>query len=123
MTPTQLYGLAAIAVFGLALHSLIASRLLLARLIAANVLGSGVFLLFIALARRGPSADPVPHAMVLTGIVVAVAATGLALVLLRRVHDETGSAMLPEDRPEAPPEAPPEDPPEDPPEARPEDRA
>lgn len=99
MTPTILYSLVAIGVLCLALHSLIARTHLLARLIAANVMGSGVFLLFIALARRGPEVDPVPHAMVLTGIVVAVAATGLAVVILRRVHAETGQTTLPEDLP------------------------
>lgn len=98
MTPTILYCLVGVGVLCLALHSLIARTHLLARLIAANVMGSGVFLLFIALARRGPKVDPVPHAMVLTGIVVAVAATGLALVILRRVHAETGQATLPEDQ-------------------------
>jgi multicomponent Na+:H+ antiporter subunit C len=40
------------------------------------VLGSGVFLMFGAMAYRdpGPVADPVPQAMVITGIVVALAA-------------------------------------------------
>jgi multicomponent Na+:H+ antiporter subunit C len=37
----------------------------------------------------------VPQAMVLTGIVVAVAATALALALMRRLHELTGSARLP----------------------------
>jgi multicomponent Na+:H+ antiporter subunit C len=99
MTPTQVYGLVAVALVCLALHSMVAGRGLIAQLIAANVLGSGVFLLFVALARRGAEADPVPHAMVLTGIVVAVAATGLGLGLARRVHAQTGRARLPEDDP------------------------
>lgn len=102
MTPTLAYGLLAVGIIGLALHSLIARAHLLARLIAANVLGSGVFLLFVALARRGrPGApvDPLPHAMVLTGIVVTVAATGLTVALLRRLHAETGHVALPEDLP------------------------
>jgi multicomponent Na+:H+ antiporter subunit C len=53
------------------------------RIVAINVMGNGVFLIFVALASRGPDGqpDPVPHAMVLTGIVVAVCATGLALTL------------------------------------------
>lgn len=97
MTPTTLYGLVAVGLFCLALHSLLASRQLLRKIIAANVMGSGVFLTFVALARRGPGVDPVPHAMVLTGIVVAVAATGLGVVLLRRLHADAGQLALPED--------------------------
>lgn len=97
MTPTMLYGLVAVGLLCLALHSLLASRHLLPKIIAANVMGSGVFLLLVALAYRGPRVDPVPHAMVLTGIVVAVAATGLAVVLLRRLHAEAGHVALPED--------------------------
>jgi multicomponent Na+:H+ antiporter subunit C len=99
VTTTLLYGLVAVGIFGLALHSLVASRHVVPRLIAANVMSSGVFLLFVALASRGEGIDPVPLAMVLTGIVVAVAATGFALVLIRRIHAESGRAVLPEDEP------------------------
>lgn len=102
MTTSLLYGLVAVGVFGLALHSMVASRHLVPRVIAANVMGSGVFLLFVALATRGEGIDPIPLAMVLTGIVVAVAATGFALVLIRRLHAETGRAVLPEDEPTGP---------------------
>jgi multicomponent Na+:H+ antiporter subunit C len=53
-----------------------------ARVLAMNVMGSGVFLVLIALARRSAAGpDPVPQAMVLTGIVVAVSATAVALHL------------------------------------------
>ena len=40
-------------------------------IIAINVMGNGVFLVFITLAARvaGDRPDPVPHAMVLTGII------------------------------------------------------
>jgi len=97
MTPTELYGLVAVAILSLALYTLIASHDLLRRIIAANVMGSAVFLLFVSLSYRGAEPDPVPHAMVLTGIVVAVAATGLAVVLVRRMHAD-GASELPEDR-------------------------
>jgi multicomponent Na+:H+ antiporter subunit C len=58
--------------------------------VAINVMGAGVFLLLIAVAYRGPglAPDPVPHALVVTGIVVAVSATALALGLARRLHAE-----------------------------------
>lgn len=97
MTQSVLYGLVGVGLFCLALHSLLTSRHLLRKLIAANVMGSGVFAVFVATARRGPGVDPVPHAMVLTGIVVAVAATGLGVVLLRRLQDQHDRSVLPED--------------------------
>ncbi len=47
-------------------------------------------MMLITIAYRGPDAapDPIPHALVLTGIVVAVSATALALTLLRRLTEE-----------------------------------
>lgn len=56
------------------------------KLLAFNVMGSGVFLIMVGLAQsqRDGVADPVPQALVLTGIVVAVSATALALVIIRR---------------------------------------
>jgi multicomponent Na+:H+ antiporter subunit C len=39
-----------------------------------------------AAARGEGPADPVPHALVLTGIVVAVATSGLAIAIARMLH-------------------------------------
>ena len=51
-----------------------------------------------AIARRGAAAgfggDPVPQALVITGIVVAFSATALAIALLLRLFRETGRANL-----------------------------
>jgi multicomponent Na+:H+ antiporter subunit C len=82
--------LAGAALFALGLHGVFASGASLRRIIAVNVMGNGVFLVFIALAARvsGDRFDPVPHAMVLTGIVVAVCATALALTLVDRHRQE-----------------------------------
>lgn len=68
---------------------------LLRRILAFNVLGSGAFLILVGLAQRNDVPDPVPQAMVLTGIVVAVAATALALALVRRLHALNGKLELP----------------------------
>ena len=38
--------------------------------------------------------DPVPHAMVLTGIVVSVSVTALALILACRVQETSNIALL-----------------------------
>ena len=96
MTPHQLYALVGVALFCIALYALGVRRHLLPRILALNVMGSGVFVLFVALARRSGEVDPVPHAMVITGIVVAVSATALGLRLMLRVADETGQARLPD---------------------------
>ena len=84
------------------LYATLAARHVLRRLVGLNVLGSGVFMMLVALAARtaatGGRPDPIPHAMVLTGIVVAVSATALGLALLRRMHRAERSARLPEDR-------------------------
>jgi multicomponent Na+:H+ antiporter subunit C len=91
MTTATFYGFIGIAVFALALYHVIVGRELLRRILALNVLGSGLFVALIALAYRGPDVapDPVPQALVLTGIVVAISATGLALALYRRLRAAT----------------------------------
>lgn len=85
-----LYGAAGILLFVLGLWSFLMRGRLLPKLIAINVAGNGVFLLLVTIAYRGIDvpADPVPHALVLTGIVVAVSATALALALGRRLEDK-----------------------------------
>lgn len=88
MTVAVLYTLVGVALFCLALHAVIVGETALRRVIAVNVMSSGVFLVLVALARRAPGQlpDPVPHAMVITGIVVAVSATALAIVLINRLR-------------------------------------
>jgi multicomponent Na+:H+ antiporter subunit C len=110
-TDYRLFMLAGAALFAIGFYSLLAQSHLLRRILALNVMGSGVFLIFIALGADTPGAipDPVPHAMVLTGIVVSVCATGLALALADRVpaagdpseSDDAGEAITsPGQRPE-----------------------
>jgi multicomponent Na+:H+ antiporter subunit C len=95
-----LYALVGVGLFCLGLYALIVHAHLLRKILALNIMGSGVFLVLVALAKRTGNAipDPVPHAMVITGIVVAVSATALALSLMLRVAAETGRAELPEER-------------------------
>jgi multicomponent Na+:H+ antiporter subunit C len=79
----------AVAPFGLGLGAPVPSARPLEKLIGANVganvMGLGAFAPPILIA-RGPDGqtDPVPQALVVTGIVVTVAGTGLAL--LRRAR-------------------------------------
>ena len=90
LTAQLLYGLTGCLIVALGLRTALLHTSLLHRVVAINVLGAGVFMILIAIAYRGPDAppDPVPHALVLTGIVVAVSATALALALPRRLTAE-----------------------------------
>ena len=90
LTTQILYGLTACVIVALGLRGALLHASLLQRVVAINVMGAGVFMLLIAVAYRGPGLppDPLPHALVLTGIVVAVSATALALALARRLHAE-----------------------------------
>lgn len=81
----------------LGLLGFILHRHLIRRLLAFNLLGSGCFLVLTGLSQSAQGVDAVPHALVLTGIVVAVSATALALVLIRRWYHLTGQTSLPED--------------------------
>jgi multicomponent Na+:H+ antiporter subunit C len=101
MSPTTLYGLCGAALVGIGLYGLLTDARLLRKIIAFNLVGSGVFLLFGVVARRGAGAglggDPVPQALVITGIVVAFSATALAVAVLLRLHEVGGGATLDDD--------------------------
>ncbi len=71
--------------FVIGLHGLFTARNLLRRLLSLNVLTTAVFLLLVVIARKATPLDPVPHAMVLTGIVIAVSTTAVALALVERI--------------------------------------
>lgn len=96
MTSGLLFALCGVALYGTGVAGVLLVRHLLRRILAFNLMGSGIFLVLVGLAHRQDVADPVPQAMVLTGIVVAVAATALALALMRRLHALTGRTELPE---------------------------
>jgi multicomponent Na+:H+ antiporter subunit C len=83
MTLSLLYGLTGAALVALGVHGVILHAHPLRRVLALNVAGAAVFLLLVSFTRRDPGVDAVPQAMVLTGIVVTVAATAVALTLAR----------------------------------------
>jgi multicomponent Na+:H+ antiporter subunit C len=103
MSGVTVFGLCAAAAVGLGLYGLITNPHPLRKIIAFNLLGSGVFLLFGVVGRRGTAAgvgnDPVPQALVITGVVVAFSATALAIALLLRLFQKTGSTTLSSDAP------------------------
>ena len=68
------------------LVGLVARPHLITKVLSFNLMATGAALLLVGLAHDHPTGtDPVPQAMVLTGIVVAVSATALALALIARL--------------------------------------
>jgi multicomponent Na+:H+ antiporter subunit C len=109
MTPFVVYAAASAALVAIALYALVVRHELIRKIVALNVLSAAAFLLLVVIAHRNGQTlpggtevvpDPVPHAMVLTGIVVAVSATAFGLVLARRIEDEMGLDHLPDDEEE-----------------------
>lgn len=97
-TLEMVYLTCSIALISLGLYALIVRRHMIRRLMAVNIMGTGIFITFISMASRAREVtDPLPQAMVLTGIVVAVSATALGLVLIQRVYAVTGSTRLSDD--------------------------
>ncbi len=98
MSVETLFALCACALVGIGLYGLIVQPHPLRKLVAFNIMGTGVFVLFGALAKRGASAgmaaDPVPQALLITAIVVAFAATAVTVALLLRLVESTDSASL-----------------------------
>jgi multicomponent Na+:H+ antiporter subunit C len=98
MNVATVFGLCSAVAVGLGLYGVITHPQPLRKILAFNLLGGGAFLFFGVVARRGAAAgfqsDPVPQALVITGIVVAFAATALAVALLLRLSQVTGSATL-----------------------------
>jgi len=88
-----------VLLYALGTYGLIARRHLIHKVISANFMGSGVFLILIGLGNRAPAGgpDPVPQAMVLTGIVVTVALTALGLAIVKRYYTATGLDNLDDD--------------------------
>jgi multicomponent Na+:H+ antiporter subunit C len=108
-----LFGLCGAALVGIGLYGLLCHPGALRRLLAFNLIGSGVFLLFGVIAKRGGGVhalagagrdgDPVPQALVITGLVVAFAATAIGVALLRRFAEQSGRSTLEDEDPPARP--------------------
>lgn len=88
MTTATIFGAAGILVFGIGLFGALVARDALRRVLALKLCGVGAsFVLIVAAWRQYPMpVDPVPHALVITGIVVMVSAAAVALTLIRRIH-------------------------------------
>ncbi|MDZ4180181.1 MAG: cation:proton antiporter subunit C [Coriobacteriia bacterium] len=101
LSQTDLYALTGAALFCIGLYGLVVRPHLLHKVLALNIMSAGVFLVLVGIARRVPGdiPDPLPHAMVLTGIVVTVSSTAFALALVKRIFSETGVVCLDDQEP------------------------
>lgn len=88
MSAIELYLTLGVAVFLLSLHGLMTLHDPIRRLIAVNLMGAGTFLVMVSLAKRSEIPDPVLHALVVTGLVVAISATAFALRLIIAASQE-----------------------------------
>ena len=82
----SIYAVAGVALFSIGLSGVFFCLHPFQKILALNFTGCGNFLIIVSLAGRqaGETTDPVPQALVLTGIVVAVSGSALALTLYRR---------------------------------------
>lgn len=101
MTGPTLYALTGAALVGIGFFGLIAARHLLRRVIAFNLIGSGLFVFLGATGTRGEASDPIPQALIITGIVVALSASALAIGLVVAHARASGCPTLPEEEKEA----------------------
>lgn len=92
----QLYAVLAAVLFTIATAGVCLCGHFLRKIIGINLMGVSVFLFLVSVARRDMEefADPVPHAMVITGIVVAVSVSAFAIALARRIMVLTGHSRF-----------------------------
>lgn len=81
----SVFTLGAVGLVLIGLLGLVRTGHRLQQLLAVNVMGAGVFMLFLVFAAQHAPVDPVAHALVLTGIVVAISTLALGLALIRRL--------------------------------------
>lgn len=93
MNPTLWYLIIGSVIAVAAVTRTLLTRDLVGRLVAVNVVGVGAFLIILALAIRSGEIDPVLTALVITGLVIASAFTGLGAVLIRRIEDPQATAV------------------------------
>ncbi|MBW6456054.1 MAG: NADH-quinone oxidoreductase subunit K [Trueperaceae bacterium] len=95
--------------FCVGLYMLVAKSNLLKKLLGLNVMETAVFAFIVTAGMveggdppimvagtSAPFASPIPHAMVLTGIVVAVSVTAVALALIVQIHAHFGTIEIDE---------------------------
>ena len=100
METYQIYSLTSAVLFVIGMGGVFMARHFIKKIIATIIMGGEVFLCFVSFAERDALtfADPVPHALVITGIVVAVSSAAFALALARRIYQLTGEESFTDDK-------------------------
>ena len=92
-----------IVVMMIGYYTIIASGNLIKKIIGLNIFQASVFMLYISIGAvagatapifaegAGPYANPLPHVLILTAIVVGVATSALGLALVIRIKEAYGS--------------------------------
>jgi len=93
-----------VALFCIGLYMIMAKQNLIKKLLGLNIMETAVFAFIVtsgmvdggnapivAPGATGPFASPLPHALILTGIVVAVSITALALSLIIEIYRQCGT--------------------------------
>lgn len=106
----QINYIGAAALFSIGLYMVLVHTNLIKKIIGINIMETSVFLVFVTIGfvrggrapivRDGVAAssyvNPLPSALILTGIVVAVSITVYALSMVVRLHEAYGSVELDE---------------------------
>jgi len=101
MTGSTLYALTGAALVGIGFFGLISAQHLMRRVVAFNLIGSGLFVFLGAAGARSGASDPIPQALIITGIVVALSASALAIGLVVAHARASRRPTLPEEDGEA----------------------
>lgn len=100
LLPPNLPYFASIALLLIGLYAMITKRNLIKKIMGLNIFSTSVLLFLIAMGYREGGAPPIevvgvthyvnplPHALVLTGIVVALALTSFALIIIINIYKE-----------------------------------
>lgn len=95
---------AAVVLFLIGLYAVIAKNNLIKKFLGLNIMETAVFAFIVATGvveggdapimgagAHPPFTNPIPQALILTGIVVAVSTTALALSLIIRIYEQCGT--------------------------------
>ncbi len=93
-----------VVLFCIGLYIIMAKQNLIKKLLGLNIMETAVFAFIVTsgmvdggtapivtAGATGPFASPLPHALILTGIVVAVSITALALALIIEIYRQCGT--------------------------------
>jgi multicomponent Na+:H+ antiporter subunit C len=82
----ELYTVVGTALFVLGLIGVIIQTQYIQKMVSLNIFTSGIFLVFISITYSNKEASAIATALVLTGLVVTLAATALGIMLIRAYY-------------------------------------